>query len=61
MSKVVVENMTCAECGMLVEPAYAFHPWLYCWLFKAGVRDPGKFLATNGFVPDPTVWGEDRP
>lgn len=59
-SVTLVENMACAECGMLVEPAGAFHPWLYCWLFKRGVSRPGEFLATHGFVPDPAVWGDPQ-
>ena len=53
-----IENMHCGECGMLVEPINAFHPWLYCWLFKSGVTDPDRFLATHGFVPDPAIWGD---
>jgi hypothetical protein len=46
---------------MLVEPANAFHPWLYCELFKSGVRNPAAFLAGQHFIPDPQYWGEDAP
>jgi hypothetical protein len=55
------ENMDCAECGMLVEPAMAFHPYLYCRLFKLGVLNPAKFLEGQQFIPDPEHWGEDAP
>jgi hypothetical protein len=60
MSKtsVLVENTTCADCGMLVEPATEFHPGIYCTLFKAGFLDPAHFLSGHGFIPDPAVWGE---
>lgn len=51
-------SMHCAECGMLCEPADAFHPWLYCWLRKRGVVDPGGFLREQGFMPDPARWGD---
>ena len=55
------ENKHCAECGMLVEPAMAFHPWMYCQLFKAGWTDPAGFLEGQHFIPDPGYWGEDAP
>lgn len=55
------ENMDCGSCGMLVEPAMAFHPWLYCQLFKMGVRNPAAFLEGQHFIPDPAHWSEDAP
>jgi hypothetical protein len=55
------ENMDCATCGMLVEPAMAFHPYLYCRLFKAGFLNPAAFLQGQGFIPDPAHWGDDAP
>ncbi len=55
------ENMTCAGCGMLVEPAMAFHPHLYCRLFQLGILDPARFLEGQRFIPDPAYWGEDAP
>ena len=60
MSKatVLVENMTCADCGTLVEPASAFHPGIYCALRKAGFTDPARFLSGHAYIPDPAVWGE---
>lgn len=59
--RVKIENTHCAECGMLVEPGDAFHPWLYCWLFKGGVTNPATFLEGQHFIPDPGHWGEDAP
>ena len=56
-----MDNASCAECGMLVEPAMAFHPWLYCRLFKLGILDPARFLQGQHFIPDPEYWGEDAP
>jgi hypothetical protein len=56
-----IDNTTCQGCGMLVEPASAFHPGLYCELFKLGVRNPARWLASQHFVPDPAYWGEDAP
>jgi hypothetical protein len=56
-----MENMTCAQCGMLVEPAMAFHPFLYCRLFKAGILDPAGFLEGQHFIPDPAHWGKGAP
>lgn len=61
VSAVRVENMTCAQCGMLVEPAMAFHPYLYCRLFQLGVLNPAKFLEGQRFIPDPDHWGKDAP
>lgn len=64
MSKTTVasipltDHMTCADCGCLVQPANAFHPYLYCWLRKQGVNNPGAFLKAHGFIPDPKAWGE---
>jgi hypothetical protein len=55
------ENMTCAACGMLVEPAMAFHPYLYCRLFQLGVLNPARFLEGQRFIPDPEHWGDDAP
>lgn len=55
-----MNGMDCAECGMHVEPAGAFHPWLYCWLRKRGVLDPGKFLADHGFMPNPAVYPSQK-
>lgn len=51
-----VEPFDCQECGMLCEPGDVFHPYLYCWLRKKGVLDPGAFLKLHGFQPDPTVF-----
>ena len=56
-----VQGMTCTTCGMLVEPAMAFHPYLYCRLFTAGILDPARFLEDQRFIPDPAHWGEDAP
>ncbi len=55
------ENADCAECGMLVEPAMAFHPYLYCVLFKAGILNPAALLYGQRFIPDPSHWGEGAP
>lgn len=60
-AKVRIENLDCAECGMLVEPSMAFHPWLYCKLFKMGITHPAKYLEGQHFIPDPAHWGEDAP
>lgn len=46
---------------MLVEPAMAFHPHLYCRLFKLGVLNPAAFLEGQRFIPDPAHWGDDAP
>jgi hypothetical protein len=51
----------CGVCGMLVEPPNAFHPHLYCELFKAGFLNPAGLLASQFFIPDPGHWGEDAP
>lgn len=51
----------CGECGMLVDPPNAFHPFLYCRLFKLGVMNPARFLAEQHFIPDPAHWGEGAP
>ena len=56
-----IKTMTCSACGMLVEPAMAFHPHLYCQLFKLGVLDPARLLEGQHFIPDPEHWGEDAP
>lgn len=58
-TSVYLAATACAECGMLVEPAMAFHPWLYCQLFKRGVLNPAQFLEGQFFIPDPEHWGED--
>lgn len=42
-------SMWCMECGMKVQPANAYHPFLYCELFKLGHRDPAKYLRDYGF------------
>jgi hypothetical protein len=55
------QHMTCGSCGMLVEPETAFHPGLYCRLFKMGILDPAGFLEGQHFIPDPAHWGEDAP
>lgn len=55
------ENMTCQSCGMLVDPPNAFHPHLYCELFKLGVMNPARFLQNQYFIPDPKHWGKDAP
>ena len=60
-TSVQIDNMTCGQCGMLVEPAMAFHPYLYCALFERGIRNPAKFLQGQGFIPDPNMWGQDAP
>ena len=49
----LVNGMTCGECGMYVASAGEFHPYLYCWLFKRGILDPGRFLAEHGFSRAP--------
>lgn len=51
----------CGSCGMLVDPPNAFHPWLYCELFKLGVMNPAQFLSGQAFIPDPNHWGKDAP
>ena len=60
-TRVRTENMTCAGCGMLVEPAMAFHPHIYCVLFRMGVLDPAGWLEGQHFIPDPKHWGEGAP
>lgn len=49
----------CGVCGMLVDPPNAFHPHLYCRLFKLGVMNPARFLNDQHFIPDPKHWGKD--
>lgn len=44
--------MGCRECGMAV-PEDEFHPYLFCVLFKGGVRDPRKFLAMSDWSYTP--------
>lgn len=39
----------------------AFHPYLYCRLFKAGFTHPARLLEGQHFIPDPAHWGEDAP
>lgn len=46
---------------MLVDPPDAFHPYLYCELFKLGVMNPARFLQDQHFIPDPERWGKDAP
>jgi hypothetical protein len=55
------ENMNCGDCGMLVEPANAFHPGAYCQLFKAGVTNTALWFESVHFMPDPSFWGDDAP
>ena len=43
-------SFDCAECGMLVQPATAHHPFLYCELYKLRHYDPEHYLATYGFT-----------
>jgi len=43
-------NTRCGECGMDVGHAAAYHPFLFCELFKLGHRDPAAYLAQYGFV-----------
>jgi hypothetical protein len=54
-------NTGCGSCGMLVDPPNAFHPYLYCELFKLGVTNPAQFLSGQAFIPDPNYWGKDAP
>lgn len=61
MSKRRVENLGCGQCGMLVEPADAFHPYLYCVLFQRGILNPAAFLEGQRFIPEPMHWGEGAP
>lgn len=42
-------GMDCQECGAHVEPAGAYHPYLYCELVKLGHRDPEAYLRSYGF------------
>lgn len=60
-TEIRIENMTCAQCGMLVEPAMAFHPYMYCRLFQLGVLNPARFLQGQHFIPDPAHWGAAAP
>ncbi len=39
----------CQECGQLVEDAGAFHPYLYCELYKLGHHDQEAWLRAYGF------------
>lgn len=39
----------CQECGQRVTGA-GFHPYLYCLLYKNGVRDQETYLRESGFV-----------
>lgn len=55
------ETNGCATCGMLVEPANAFHPWIYCVLFKRGILNPAAWLEGQHFIPDPVHWGQHAP
>lgn len=57
----MTENSGCADCGMLVDPPNAFHPGIYCRLFKMGVMNPAGFLDGQHFIPDPEHWGKDAP
>jgi hypothetical protein len=57
----MIGSMGCGQCGMLVEPANAFHPYLYCQLFSLGVMNPAGFLKAQHFIPDPEHWGDGAP
>ncbi len=41
------EGMKCGECGQWVKPAAAFHPFLYCLLYKNGIREQAKYSETH--------------
>jgi hypothetical protein len=49
--------MGCGQCGMLVEPPTAFHPYLYCRLFGLGVLDPAAFLERQHFIDEREIFG----
>ena len=55
------ENQACGGCGMQVDPPMAFHPWIYCELFKLGITNPAGWLEGQHFIPDPEHWGKDAP
>lgn len=47
MTKTATRERThcCAECSMLVPSERPiFHPHVYCMLYKAGIRDPEKYM-----------------
>lgn len=41
--------MGCAECGQWVDAA-EYHPYLFCLLYKAGVRDQDAYLRSYGYT-----------
>lgn len=43
-------NSHCTECGMYVGDAATFHPYLFCVLFKDGIREPAGFVEESGFT-----------
>lgn len=45
-----VSAMVCQTCKMRVEPANAYHPWLYCELVQLGHDDPEAYLRLYGFT-----------
>jgi hypothetical protein len=54
MPKTLIRD-DCTECGMRVGNAAAYHPYLFCVLYKAGVRDPAAMLASYGWVREPAM------
>ena len=45
-----VPPMICQECHMRVAPGNAYHPHLFCTLWKAYKVDPAKLLADHDWV-----------
>jgi hypothetical protein len=39
----------CQECGQRVK-GDAFHPYLFCVLYKAGIANQERYLRDSGFV-----------
>jgi hypothetical protein len=39
----------CGDCGQVVD-ARAYHPHLFCVLFRAGITDQERYLAASGWV-----------
>ncbi len=37
----------------MVGPGPEYHPYLYCVLWKAGIRDQQAFLRVSGWMPNP--------
>lgn len=49
-TKTLDIGFDCGECGQRVGSGAVFHPYLYCLLYKQGIRDQEDYLKKSGFV-----------